>query len=103
MFDLLRFWDGVEPNLSFLQCRKFICCALLCLACDIPAGGKVCGFLSHNLHLGCSRCLKQFTRTVRSKNFSGFVKDNWLTRSGTRHAHNALSLLNILTKTGRQC
>ena len=100
--DLLRFWDGVELNVPFLQCRKLIRCALLCVACDIPAGRKVCGFLSHNSPLGCSRCLKQFTGTVGSMNFSGFDRDNWPIRSGTRHAENALSLINISTKTGRQ-
>ena len=71
--DLLRFWDGVELNVPFLQCRKLIRCALLCVACDIPAGRKVWGVLSHNSHLGCSRCLKQFTGTVGSMNFSGFA------------------------------
>ena len=100
--DLLRFLDGVELNVSFLQCRKLIRYALLCIACDIPAGRKVCGFLSHNAHFGCSRCLKQFTGTVGSMNFSGFDRDNWPSRSGTRHAQNALSLMNIATKTRRQ-
>ena len=56
--DLLRFWCGVELNVASGGCRKLIRCALLCVACDIPAGRKVCGFLSHNAHLGCSRCLQ---------------------------------------------
>lgn len=33
-------------------------CALLCVACDLPAGRKVCGFLSHSAALGCSKCKK---------------------------------------------
>ena len=34
--------------------------ALSCVACDIPASRKVCGFLSHNAAKGCNKCLKEF-------------------------------------------
>ena len=27
---------------------------------DLPAGRKLCGFLSYKAHYGCSRCLKFF-------------------------------------------
>ena len=37
---------------------------LLCVACDIPAARKVCGFLSHNATHGCSKCHKEFPRRV---------------------------------------
>ena len=30
--------------------------ALLAIACDVPAGRKLCGFLSHSSPRGCSRC-----------------------------------------------
>ena len=102
VIDLLRFWSGVELNVESLGCRKLIRCALLCVACDIPAGRKVCGFLGHNVHLGCSRCLNFFSGTVGSMNFAGFDRDNWPCRSGTRHAQDAVSLLNIQTKTKLQ-
>ena len=39
--DLQRFWDRVDLNVASLRCRKLICCALYCVACDIPAGRKV--------------------------------------------------------------
>lgn len=100
--DLLNFWSGIELNVASLGCRRLIRCALLCVACDIPAGRKVCGFLGHNARLGCSRCFKIFTGTVGSMNFSGFDRDNWPCRSGTRHAQDAISLLNIRTKTELQ-
>lgn len=70
--DLKKYWDGVELNVAPLRCRKVICCALLCVACDVPAGRKVCGFLSHNAQLGCSRCFKRFSVTVGAMNYSGF-------------------------------
>ena len=62
----------------------------------------MCGFLCHSAHLGCSLCLKKFTGAVGSMNFSGFDRDNWPCRSGTRHAQNTVSLLNIRTKTELQ-
>lgn len=30
--------------------------ALACVACDMPASRKVCGFLGHNALLGCNKC-----------------------------------------------
>ena len=32
---------------------------LLCVACDIPAARKMCGFLGHMAKLGCSKCTKE--------------------------------------------
>ena len=39
--------------------NKSVCCALFCVACDIPAGRKVCGSLGHNAKLSCTRCYKK--------------------------------------------
>ena len=39
-------------------------CALLCVGCDLPAGRKVCGFLSHAAGKGCSKCNKVFPGSV---------------------------------------
>jgi len=44
---------------------------LLCVACDVPAARKVCGFMGHNATQGCSRCKKAFPR--RESNF--FLKN----------------------------
>ena len=41
--DLLTLWDGVEMSLHD-NSKHNIRAALLCIACDIPAGKKVCGF-----------------------------------------------------------
>ena len=38
--------------------------ALSCIACDVPATRKVCGFLGHNAKLGCNKCYKQFSVSV---------------------------------------
>ena len=99
MDDLLKLWSGVELNVAAVKCRKQIRCALLCVACDLPAGRKVCGFLGHSAHLGCSRCFKTFTGAVRTMNYSGFDRENWTCTLGPRHAQDACSLLNFRTKT----
>ena len=75
---------------------------LCCVACDLPAGRKVCGFLEHNAHLGCSKCFKRFSGTVGNMNFSGFDRDSWMCRLGSRHAQDARSLLSTTTKADLQ-
>ena len=42
------------------QLPKTIQLALTCVACDIPAPRKVCGFLGHRAKLGCNKCYKAF-------------------------------------------
>ena len=32
---------------------------LFCVACDVPATRKACGFLGHNTQMGCSKCIKE--------------------------------------------
>lgn len=97
--ELLKFWVGVE--LAGTNVKR-IRCALLCVACDIPAGRKVCGFLAHNARLGCSRYFKKFPGMVGSMDFSGFERDKWQLRSGITHSQNSLKLLKARTKTELQ-
>ena len=47
-------------------------CALIGVPCDMPAGRKACGFLSHCALLGCTKCLKVFPGSVGNKDYSGF-------------------------------
>ena len=98
--ELLQFWSGVEMEVSH-EGRKLIRCALLCIACDLPAGRKVCGFLSHAAQLGCSKCKKRFTGTVGAMNYSGFNREKWLARTGQSHRESAECLLCCRTKTER--
>ena len=66
---------------SGIKDEILIRCALLCVACDLPAGRKVCGFLGHSATLGCSRCLKAFPGAVGCKNYSGFNRSLWQPRT----------------------
>ena len=65
--ELLKFWEGVNINIV-ASCKSVkVRCALLCVACDIPASRKVCGFLSHSANYGCSKCLKNFQAQLVQK------------------------------------
>lgn len=72
--DLREFWDGViiplRTNNSVINIR--IRLALTCVACDIPAGRKVCGFLGHNARLSCNKCLQEFLNS----DYSNYDCDN---------------------------
>ena len=80
---LNHFWSG--KSIPCKDGTKGFRCALLCVACDIPAGRKVCGFLGHNARFACSQCFKRFPGTFGSINFSGFDRDNWPKRDGKLH------------------
>ncbi len=70
--ELLTFWKGVEIT-SCAGALVLVRCALLCVACDIPASRKVCGFLGHSAVLGCSKCLK-FPGKIGERDYSGFER-----------------------------
>lgn len=75
--------------------------ALTCVACDIPASRKICGFLGHNASLGCNKCLKLFsTPSFGVMDYSGYDRDTWTFRSGQAHRENCRKLLTETTKTG---
>lgn len=68
--ELMEFWVGTKLQIhtSSGTIEEMVKCALLCISCDLPAGRKVCVFLSHTARLGCSRFLKEFPGTVGSQN-----------------------------------
>lgn len=96
--DLLRLLTGVEMNVHSFQTKKVIRCALVSVACDIPAGRNVCGFLGHNARLGCPRCWKRFPGMVGTMDFSGFDRENWQLRTNAEHRQRVASLSNMRTK-----
>ena len=57
--ELILLWSG--RNMQVCGLDKIVRCALLCVACDLPAGRKTCGFLGHAAHYGCSKCFKAFS------------------------------------------
>ena len=96
--ELLRFWKGINLNIHSISGKKSIKCALLCIACDLPAGRKICGFPSYSAHCGCSRCFKQFPGSIGSMDYSGFEREKWTPRSCTTHRQVAGCLKIFQTK-----
>ena len=96
--DLLELWRGVLLNVNGSG-ETNVCCALLCVACDSPAGRKACGFLAHSANLGCTKCRHVFSGSVGNKKYSGFEKSKWIPRKNETHCNNTLSLLHCKTKT----
>ena len=102
--ELSQLWEGVtmEIKTGLSVVKEVVRCALLCCACDLPAGRKVCGFLSHSASLGCSKCLKSFRGTVGNMDYSGFERHSWPIRTNTTHRQNVELVKQSRTKT-EQC
>ena len=102
--DLLSFWDGVElsvVNGSHIE-RKVVRCAIICCSCDLPAGRKLCGFLGHSAHLGCSKCKKFFPSMgdgLDGLDHSGFQRANWIPRTNQSHRQDVHKLSQCKSKT----
>ena len=79
VLELKEFWQGICLNVyrsAGVSNEVLVRCALLCIACDIPAGRKVCGFLSHSAAKGCSKCYKEFYGGVRSSSTTCVTPQN---------------------------
>ena len=67
------------------ECDKIVQCAVLCIACDIPAGRKICGLPWYTAHYACSRCKKYFPGTFGCIDYSGFNRNSWPPRTTSEH------------------
>ena len=101
--ELKQLFSGVEMHVQSFSEKQLIRCALLCVACDVPASRKVCGFLGHSATLGCSKCLKQFPGKAGEKDYSGFAnRAKWACRDVKSHRQNVNEIIKCPTKTGRE-
>ena len=83
-------WSG--KTMQVAGYNQIVRCALLCVACDLPAGRKTCGFLGHTARFGCSKCWRSFPGTVGNMDYSGFNRDEWISRNGADHRRISSSL-----------
>ena len=60
-----------------------VCCALLCVSCDLPALRKVCGFTSYSALHGCSKCMKVFPCEAFGEKLT--IEDTTKTRGRNGH------------------
>ena len=56
----LLWHEGIQVRPHGSRTARCFRAALLCIACDIPALRKVCGFLGCTAHRGCSKCKRFF-------------------------------------------
>ena len=99
--ELQESWDvGLTVRTSSNMPIK-IRLALTCIACDIPASRKVCGFLGHNAAFGCNKCYKKFQfSSAGHMDYSGFDRDTWTRRDFDTHYQHCQQ---ILTKSINIC
>ena len=100
MSELKEFWDEVVMKVprTVNGSGEVIWCALLCVACDLPAGRKVCGFLSLAAGKGCSKCYKLFYGSVGNNSvcYAGFDRALWTPRS---HRQSVQVIMKCVSKT----
>lgn len=71
--ELNALWKGVMISTSLTPVLLKVFAALLCVAADIPATRKFCGFVGHSANRACSKCFKYFVGGFgEKKDFSGF-------------------------------
>ena len=98
--ELLDLWSGVYVEIR-LHVR--IRAALMCVASDIPATRKVCGFIGHNSIKGCSKCLKSFSvRVGAPSNYGGYDRATWTSRTEEHHRHFSKKYTEADTKKERK-
>lgn len=54
--ELCEMWTGVTMQVHTVSSSELVRCALLCVACNLPAQRKLCGFLGYSaklVHLFC--------------------------------------------------
>jgi len=72
--ELKQLDEGIECITDLKKFYWTLKARLICVACDIPAARKVCGFMGHSAEQGCSRCKKSFPRRDSKFFFSFFLK-----------------------------
>ena len=65
--ELNGLWKGILMTTSLYPVSLKVFAALICVAADIPATRKVCGFVGHSANRACSKCFKFFSGGFREK------------------------------------
>ena len=102
VIELQEAWDHDFNTMSPQNIPVRSKLALSCVACDIPARRKVCGFLSHNASLGCNKCLKHFSCSFgKGTDYSRFKPEEWEQRNLEQHRRGLAAISKEVTKTSR--
>ena len=87
--ELQELWKGVPILLGSMNKTVIVRLAVICIACDIPAARKICGFAGHMATLACSKCKHAFTNEKRSD----FDTTEWEMRNLEQHRKDASDYL----------
>ena len=107
--ELLQAWsNGFEiPNIPIgnKQISLTIRLALTCIACDIPASRKVCGFLGHRATSGCNKCYTTFKQVHEDNgsiwtNYGGFDRMKWTMRTNENHRERCEQIIQAFRSHG---
>lgn len=99
--ELLQLWRGLSFNFYGSTAQQIVGVTLLVVACDLPAGRKVCGFLSHFANLSCSHCYCTFAQGFGCRDYSNFDRDLWELRTNERRRKDISELSKCKTETKR--
>ena len=98
--ELLDLWRGVPMPVFGTEKDQIVRCALICVACDMPASRKTCGLLGHTATFGCTKC-KEFGGEFGKRDYSGFDRENWPLRNNDDHRSSVMAISQSKTKTDR--
>lgn len=96
---MLELWDGIVMDTA-QNMKVLVRAALLCVACDIPAARKVCGFVGHAAYHGCSKCMLPFPTLAfgEKPDYTNTNESEWPPRNITEHKKSALAHKNSSTR-----
>ena len=100
--ELQQYFIGIPMEVHGCKTAQTVRCILIGVTCDMPAGRKACGFLSHTALLGCCRCLKTFPGSVGSKCYAGFDRSKWKPRTNADHRSSVALTLQARNKTEKE-
>lgn len=96
--ELKELWDGISVPLCVpIKGNVVIRLAVICVACDIPAVRKLCGFAGHSACLGCSKCKYKCEHQSWGMDFSGYDRSEWQMRNSIEHREHASKYLSART------
>ena len=106
--ELNKAWtDGIQVPLNKIEGSMTVTVrlALSCVACDIPAMHKACGFLGHRATLGCNKCFKAFEQVHENDgsmwtNYSGFDQTLWERCTKVDHMERCQAIKEIFEQQG---
>lgn len=99
--EILELWSGVQLHTDLMFWYTSIRCALICVASDLPANRKVCGFAGHAVQMGCSKCLKKFISGAFGEklDYSEYNREIWQYWDHVSHLQQVASVQGAKTLT----